>query len=137
MAIRQYGAWGVMALTTAWLFVPFEASTDVLRIMTTDGCGQILHPEALSLIRLLVSFLRWSLAVALFIELVAPKARWSAWALVSIPVVGFLVASSAVALLNADFLTACDIFGLTPFDTASVNILSVVGVAFVSLKRIK
>ncbi|WP_147457606.1 hypothetical protein [Paracoccus alkanivorans] len=124
---------------SGWLLlVPFQASSSALMmVMATDECGQILAPEKLLEIGMLMKILHGALVVALIIELVIPKASWSAWVLVSLPTAGFLLVTSAIAILNADFLTRCDIFILSPTTTAQLNILTVAALGFLGVKRLR
>lgn len=81
--------------------------------------------------------LQYALIVSVLVEFLAPKAPWSLWALVSFPVISFLLSSSAVYLMNADFLTNCDVFILGPAATVQINLLSITAIVFMSLKRMR
>ena len=134
----RYLLWLLMALMTGWLLlVPFQTSFDSLMLMTTDGCGQILDPEKFMEIGRLKKVLFWMLIVALIIEIAIPRAAWSAWVVASFPVAGFLLATAAIAVLNAKFLTRCDIFVLSPAHTALLNILTVAGLGVLGWKRLR
>lgn len=138
MTVRQYVLWCMMVLTSGWLLlVQFPVSSSVLRLMVTDGCGQVLQPKTSQAIGMLASVLQWSLIFALFVEILFPRASWSAWILVSFPISGFLMASGAVALLSADFLTRCDILFPRPMTILQVNILSVVALGVIGMKRLR
>lgn len=127
-----------MFLMSVWLvLVPFQASFDALTTMTTDGCGQILYPEKFMVIGPLGKILNGMLIVALIIEIAIPRAAWSAWVVASFPVAGFLLATAAIAVLNAKFLTRCDIFVLSPAHTALLNILTVAGLGVLGWKRLR
>lgn len=136
MPRRPYLLWMLMVLMSGWLvLVAFQASLDSLMILTTDGCGQILYPEKLMQIGLLAKILQGMLAVALIIGIAIPRAPWSAWVVVSVLVAGFLLATAVIAVLNADFLTRCDIFVLSPANTALLNIVTVAGLGVLGWRR--
>lgn len=138
VTVRQYILLSLMALTSGWLLlISVPISSPVLRLMITDGCGQILQPATLQSISMLESVLKWALVTALFIEVLFPRASWSAWALVSFPVASFLMASGVIALVNADFLTRCDVLFHRPMTTFQVNILSVVALSVISMMRLR
>ena len=138
VTVRQYILLSLMALTSGWLLlVPFPISSSVLRLMITDGCGQILQPETLQAVSMLESALKWALLAALLIEVLFPRASWSAWALVSFPIASFLMASGAIALVNADFLTRCDVLFPRPMTTLQVNVLSVIAMSAIGIKRLR
>lgn len=138
VTVRQYIPWGPMVLMSGWLLlVPFPISSTVLRLMVTDGCGQVLQSETLQTMNILSRVLQGSLIAALFVEILFPRASWSAWVLASLPIASFLMASGAIALPNADFLTRCDVLFLRPMTTLQVNILSVVVLGAISIKRLR
>lgn len=81
--------------------------------------------------------LKWALVIALFIEVLFPRASWSAWALVSFPVASFVMASGVIAMVNADFLARCDVLSHRPVTTFLGSIISVVALSVISIKRLR
>ena len=128
MTGRRVVTLGFMVIIVLWLYVvSFPLNWDSLWLMTTDGCGQVMQPEKLPPLRLLMTSLIWLLIFAIAYDCLFPKSSWSAW-VVSLSVISFLASSVALILLHADFLTRCDVFIVNPRSLASSNIMTIAAV---------
>lgn len=126
-----------MILLSGLLLLPIAAGSEALRLMTTDGCGQVLAPEMLRAIENFRVVLLGALALALALEIVSPRASLSAFVLVSYPLAGYLLSTAVIAILNRDFLMRCDVFTVDPATTAQVNIVTVVALGVVGTLRLR
>jgi hypothetical protein len=100
----------IMLLASVFLAMVAVPSADIiLQFMTTDGCGQVLHPTAKFQLWLIYLMLNCVLFVALILEFARPKAYWSAWVIATLPLSAYFVTAMTVGYLHHDFLTECDL----------------------------
>lgn len=128
-----------MILMSLWLVLgPLRMGfADLTWVFATDSCGQILAPERLQQLWILKLILQLGLAISLVVELLQPKARYSAWMVMSLFVAGFLLIACANAVLNADLLTQCDMHFLGPRTSVLIYLATVATIGSIGISRFR
>ena len=110
----------IMLLASVFLAFPAIPSAEIiLQLMTTDGCGRVLHPRAEFQLWLLSRAFYVALPVALALEFARPKAHFSAWVICAVPLSVYFLTAMTVGYLNDEFLRECDLL----FPSAATYIL--------------
>lgn len=128
-----------MILMSLWLLLgPLRIGfADLTWVFARVSCGQILAPERLQQLRIPKLMLQVGLAVSLTVEILHPKARYSAWMVMSLFVAGFLFIACANAVLNADLLTRCDMHFLSPRTSVLIYLATIASIGLIGIWRFR